>query len=786
MFDANQESFQDLKKILIEGTAPVYLWIGAGLSCDAGLPSWVQLKTRIIEKSRAWLRLQTELSDIRKRNDKLNVAEGESDLWKAFDRIYEAIGQSEYRKEILNEFEIALKCKVPFSYRSLLGIKNIKGVVTTNIDKITTRAYLETHNDSPVEFNGTQCGNYQYVLQGNRFFVLNLHGTTEDYGSWIMRKKDRDILFGNQGYAAFVGGLFLSGVVVFVGVDPTDVAVSSHLDKVRNVKQVPGTTAMYWITNDTTDNAFKFSNKYNISRIIYSSEDNHKELKEIVSLLNSGKSYDDAELAPAYVNLPTINKKVRAFNQIDLENLSDEDLREYLNKRAYEILKSGTQQSYKVYADFLNRYKKQIHQAWYVESGEKLLDLTLEAEIGEGAFGRVFRAVNSAGELFAVKVLKVDVMRKHEYLQSFRRGVRAMRILSEKEISGIVKFRSAMEIPASVVMELVDGENLHKIVQQNHLHGWNDKMRILTSVGKIIKEAHSLPERVLHRDIRPHNIMVRNDYGEGRKEVCVLDFDLAFHKDANEVSVPMGVGNGYTAPEQTDTVGRTGQSRSSRVDSYGLAMLCYFVLSGKDPVPRQCMMQGWNQTVDNDVASHRCENWFSLPYKMAEIIKICTNPEQNARWDLYQMSGYLDALNRALGNPDAVNMPELIADEILYRIAVPKKCQSNICTSNDGHKILSIPSGTSYIFGVQNRIINLEISWKDDGRLDFKRCKKTLTDRTNALVSKLRRQGFGHVEQHFDGNSATVAIQYETATYSIQGLTKLVGVLLEYDISPWT
>lgn len=784
MFDNSQESFQSLRKVLLEGTAPVYLWLGAGLSIDAGMPTWSQLRDNLITRGRKWLGLQTELPDVEARNAKLKVAELETDFWNAFERIYEALGESEYRKEMVSEFSDAVRCNIPFLYKCLMRIKNIRGVITTNIDRLAARALIDIKGELPMEFNGYQCGSYNYALQGARFFVLNLHGTAEDYASWVMRKTDRDRLFNDDGYNSFLRGLFASSVVVFAGVNPIDESVRSHLENVRRCDKIPGTASMYWITDRTGGDAFEFSDRYNISRIIYSARDNHKELNDVVVQLSSGKSYDDTNVAPAIVNLPRIDKSVRNFSKIDFTNLSEEDAREYLNKRAYEILQSGTQKAYEAYADFLQEYRKQIYQAWYVEAGVRILDLILKEEIGEGAFGHVYRAVNSAGKEYAVKVLKEDVMRKPEYLQSFRRGVRAMRILGEKDITGVVKFRSAIEIPASVVMELIEGENLHDIVLQHQLPSWEEKMRILREVGRIIRDAHALPERVLHRDIRPHNIMVRNFYGEGRKEVCVLDFDLAFHKDANEVSIPMGVGNGYTAPEQTSASGHRGESRSSRVDSYGFGMLCYFVITGKEPVPGQSMMKGWEESVDCDVGGRKCDKWYSLPFKMAEIIKISTKPDQNERWDLYQIYGYIDALSRLLASPHSSVMPELISEELLYRIAVSKKCQANVASNHDGYKTLTIPSGTCYRFGLQSSDVAIEIFWKDDGTTDFKRGKKILFDRTCALVSKLKRQGFDKVEQSHDGNSARVEVLFDTHRFSMENLIKLANILSCYDVSP--
>lgn len=783
MFDQSQNDFIQLKKILAEGTAPVYLWIGAGVSIEAGYPSWIQLRDDVIDKGLSWLDNQGELSDRESRKAKLNVAKNEKDLWRAFDYIFEAIGSAQYREFIYAAFNFR-NPKIPDVYKKLLNIKKLKGVVTTNIDGLVGKVYAQSHNvQGAIEFSGKNCAEYAYTLAESQFVILNLHGKAENYPSWVMRKADLRVLQGDANYKNYIRALFMQGIVVFVGVNPMDVAVRAHLEKVRPEGVSESGVPMYWLTADTSDAAFEFANKYNIRRIFYSAADNHRELKNVVELLNEGRSHDDENPVPAFENAPVINCSLRNFSRLDFGSMRDVEVREYLNKKANDILRKKDSARYQVYDNFLREHQREIHRAWFVASGEKLLGLTLENEIGEGAFGRVFRAVDEKGQSFAVKVLKEDVMRKPAYLQSFRRGVQAMRILRDKSIKGIVKFNSATEIPASVVMELVEGENLYDIVMQRQMPTWKEKMWVLTEVAQIIKTAHALPERVLHRDIRPHNIMIRDFYSGGKREVCVLDFDLAFHKDANEVSVPMGMGNGYTAPEQTDRSGRYGQTRSSRVDSYGFAMLCYFVITGKEPVSRQCMMKDWDVNVFEDIAKHQCAEWRSLPYKIARMVKECTKCDQNKRWDLYQMYAYMQSLYKALVSPSAVKAPEFVLDEVAYRVAIAQKCQEKIDITVDGHRTFQCASGTYYTFYMDGGDIAIEIGWHNNGNFDFSRVMKSISDRANALVAKLQKACFVNAHSHSERGGVIVEVAYDISDFKMRDVERLVDVL-KYDISP--
>ena len=60
----------------------------------------------------------------------------------------------------------------------------------------------------------------------------------------------------------------------------------------------------------------------------------------------------------------------------------------------------------------------------------------------------------------AVKILHGDIRENKDMLTSFRRGVQSMRILSERNVTGMVPYIQAWEIPTSSVMELIDGPNL--------------------------------------------------------------------------------------------------------------------------------------------------------------------------------------------------------------------------------------------------------------------------------------------------------------------------------------
>lgn len=783
MFDKTQTAFEDLKKIVAEGTSPVYLWIGAGLSRHAGLPMWNELKTRLIEKARNFVKQQILENDQEHKYALLTVAEKSDDCWSAFDRIYEAIGDVEYSSAMVSEFQMASMCKIPNVYKTLLGIRGVKGVVTTNIDKLVSRTFAEEFSNQPIIFDGFDCSDYIYTLAGGNKFVLNLHGVYEKRSSWVMRRSELSRLQNDSGYNTFLSSLFTEKVVVFVGVNPSDEAVLTHLDRVRNRNVIKGSTPIFWITERKDAQAIEFCNKYSIRRVVYSDADCHADLKDVVRLLNESKSFDDEHPCPMYINVNKAEKSVRNFDNIDLNSLSAGDLRDVLNKRATHILESRTEAAYLEYDKFLEKHKRMIHNAWFVDVGEDVFGLSVEAKIGDGAFGRVYKATDIDGNVFAVKVLKEDVMWQPGWLQSFRRGVKAMEILTKSSIEGVVRYHAASEIPAVVTMEWIDGPDLYDVVQQKRLTNWQEKLRVLCEIGKIVKSAHALPERVLHRDLRPQNIKLEGFNSGDSWKVRVLDFDLAYHKGANEVSMQVGYGNGFSAPEQT-IMSSGGSRRSSRVDSYGFAMLCYYVMTSDMPMPGQCLMNGWPEQVNKKMSAVPCKEWLSLPYKMAAMINQCTDKDQNRRLDLYLMNDLLSSWCGVLRGDMRQMTPELVLDELAYRVAVDLRAQDRLKKQLDGTRVFETVGGGVYSFSSDNWKISFEISWHNKGDREFAKVKKMLNDRVNLLVGKLRSIPYLDVGHHYEGQGVRISANFQGKTVDIDWVIQLSSVISNFPIEP--
>ena len=233
---------------------------------------------------------------------------------------------------------------------------------------------------------------------------------------------------------------------------------------------------------------------------------------------------------------------------------------------------------------------------------------------------------------------------------------------------GMVPYRAASEIPAFAVMDFVDGPDLLNAVRTGRVVGWSMMLGIAVDLARIVRSAHMLPERVLHRDLRPSNIMLKGfREGSNEWEVVVLDFDLSWHRDANELSViNPAAATGYLAPEQI----RRGKSESTRhasVDSFGLGMTLFFLCTGQEPLFAEHQHVGWSNRLKKLFKERACKSWKSLPVRMARLVEYSTCDRQTERWDLAQIEGELQRLREANANPESVDAAELIAEELAFR-----------------------------------------------------------------------------------------------------------------------
>ncbi|MGC3987685.1 MAG: protein kinase [Pseudorhodoferax sp.] len=461
-----------------------------------------------------------------------------------------------------------------------------------------------------------------------------------------------------------------------------------------------------------------------------------------------------------------------------------EEIRNVLNSHALQLLSTADAKTYTAYDTFSLEYDEAIDRAWYALATPPknvLLGYTLVRRAAQGSFGEVFEALDPKGDRVAIKLLRRDVRREPAMLQTFRRGVRSMRILRKHGVPGMVGFIDASEIPAFVVMEWIDGPNLMDAVQSKLLNGWLENLTVARDLARIIHAAHLLPEGVLHRDIRPPNVMLKNYWNNGNEiDVVVMDFDLSWHVDALEKSIvakPLG----FMAPEQLHQ--RSAENtRSALVDSFGLGMTMFYMLTGEIPVPDQQRHKDWEDILNRKVRARRCTSWKSLPYRVARLINGSTQDQQRNRWDFSGIVAELTALILAHeGETDAVSI-DLLGEEI----AAHAESMLNYVW-DEARNSAVYKSGGLFIdvhSDVPQGEIDLTMEWRQTGDENWKLMPKSGAQVMERAKPYLEKNGW--LNAKFEGSYGFMRI---TAKFSLEnsnfnpaqlgkGIDALVAVML--------
>ena len=207
--------------------------------------------------------------------------------------------------------------------------------------------------------------------------------------------------------------------------------------------------------------------------------------------------------------------------------------------------------------------------------GQRLLErYRIEAEVGRGGMGVVYRAIDSTlDRAVAVKMISSRVADEVD-MERFEREARLVARLDHPGIVPIYDFGRHEEHPF-FVMPLVEGKTLHGLLAEGGL-SLRDAVEIVAQVAEVLD--YSAGCGVVHRDIKPENLMVE-ELGD-RLRVRVMDFGLAITRQrARITAVDQLPGTlAYLAPEHILSLDVDGRS-----DLYSLGVILYECLAGDPP-----------------------------------------------------------------------------------------------------------------------------------------------------------------------------------------------------------
>ncbi len=202
----------------------------------------------------------------------------------------------------------------------------------------------------------------------------------------------------------------------------------------------------------------------------------------------------------------------------------------------------------------------------------------LSLSLGTGTFAEVFQAKvldGADGEAVAIKVLHGQWSKDRTLVKRFENGARQQQGLQHPHIVRVLSPASEYQGFHYFVMEYLAGGDLYEAVLKDSA-GLRQKQWIqaVLDIGKALSFGHERVRTLVHRDVKPHNILLNAD---GLAKLC--DFDLVVDERALRMTRTLqGLGTpDFAAPEQQRNAAHVDQ----RADVYGLARTLMFVLLGR-------------------------------------------------------------------------------------------------------------------------------------------------------------------------------------------------------------
>jgi len=202
--------------------------------------------------------------------------------------------------------------------------------------------------------------------------------------------------------------------------------------------------------------------------------------------------------------------------------------------------------------------------------------------LGEGGMALVFRVMHTLLEKeMAMKVLRPEVLEVPGVVERFEREARSSCRLDDPNIVRVTDFgRTEAGLPF-LVMELISGKSLSAVIKDRGRLPAEEALSIIDAVLSGLEHAHH--HEIVHRDMKPDNIMLTEKPGKKEKVVKIVDFGIAqvMSSQADQKLTQVGMIFGtpsYMAPEQA-----TAEDMDLRTDLYAVGVILYEALSGQVP-----------------------------------------------------------------------------------------------------------------------------------------------------------------------------------------------------------
>lgn len=193
--------------------------------------------------------------------------------------------------------------------------------------------------------------------------------------------------------------------------------------------------------------------------------------------------------------------------------------------------------------------------------------------LGVGGMAYVYKAYDNIEKRWvAIKILKEELASNSDFLRRFRNESKAIAVLSHPNIVKVydVSFGDRIQY---IVMEYIDGITLKQYIEQQGEIKWREALYFTVQILRALQHAHE--KGIIHRDIKPQNIMLLED-----GTIKVTDFGIArFSQAETQTMTDKAIGSvHYIAPEQA-----RGGYINDKADIYSVGVMLYEMLTGQLP-----------------------------------------------------------------------------------------------------------------------------------------------------------------------------------------------------------
>ena len=295
----------------------------------------------------------------------------------------------------------------------------------------------------------------------------------------------------------------------------------------------------------------------------------------------------------------------------------------------------------------------------------------LEELIGSGGMANVYKATDLLeNRLVAVKILREECRGNEDLVRRFKNESKAISVLDHPNIVKVYDV-SVTDKLQFIVMEYIDGITLKEYMEYRAQPlTYKETLHFITQVLAALQHAHE--KGIVHRDIKPQNIMLLAD-----STIKVMDFGIArFSRSENQTMTDKAIGSvHYISPEQAK-----GDTTDAKADIYSVGVMMYEMLSGHLPFDADDMVEvAIKQISDQPKSLHEIAP--EVPNALVEITeKAMAKLPQNRYASAREM---LDALDTYVHNPSVMFEYKYITEDAPEKVVKRTMNQNRAIRQNE-------------------------------------------------------------------------------------------------------